>query len=243
MSTIKRTRFISTNNQFDWLTICVYAKISIKNYRSCTSIEFSPNNGLSALIGPNGSGKTNILSAIKLLSNLSDTRSRHLVREDIQSSISEIKVWFNWNDKLIIYTAKLNLVTNEKNQDEVLANSQSWYMYQVTGSKRIINIPIEIISELFLERHISSNQRGNRNIHFSRFIRHFGLKPEELPAIEAVGKFLSDIRYYSASQFTNPTTCPISFEVEEASDIRRGISITGHKRLLYDMYEEFKRAR
>jgi len=216
------------------------SKLSIKNYRSCTSIEFSPNQGLSALIGPNGSGKTNILSAIKLLSNLTDTRSRHLIRDDIQTSISEIKVWFNWNGKSIIYTAKLNLVTNEKNQDEVLANSQSWYMYQVTGSKRNISIPIEIISDLFMERQFISSQRGIRNIQFSRFIRHFGLRSEELPAIEAVGKFLSDIRYYSASQFTNPTNCPISFEVEEASDSRRGISITGHKRLLYDMYEEFK---
>lgn len=216
------------------------SKISIKNYRSCRSIEFSPNQGLSALIGPNGSGKTNILSAIKLLSNLKETRSRHLPKEDAQSSISEIKVWFNWDGRSIIYTARLNLVTNEKNQDEVQASSQSWYMYQVTGSKRNINIPIEILFDLFFERQFHPSQRDIRGGNFARYIKHFGLRPEELPAIEAVGNFLSDIRYYSASQFTNPTTCPISFEVEEASDSRRGISITGHKRLLYDMYEEFK---
>ncbi len=214
------------------------SKISIKNYRSCNSVEFSPNYGLSALIGPNGSGKTNVLSAIKLLANLTDTRSRHLLREDNPSSISEIKVWFDWDGKAIIYTVKLNLVTNEKNQDEIMASSHSWYMYQVTGSKKITNVPIELVNELLFERQFQRRAVGH---YFYRYAKHFGITEKEFTAIEAVGKFLSDVHYYSASQFTNPTNCPISFEVEEASDSRRGISITGHKRLLYDMYEEFKK--
>ncbi len=42
----------------------------VENYRSClhTSIDLNPN--LSVLIGPNGSGKTNILQAIMFLNKM-----------------------------------------------------------------------------------------------------------------------------------------------------------------------------
>jgi putative ATP-dependent endonuclease of OLD family len=47
-------------------------KIQIQNYRSClyTTIDFHPQ--LSVLIGPNGSGKTNILNALLLLRKLTE---------------------------------------------------------------------------------------------------------------------------------------------------------------------------
>ncbi len=78
------------------------SKILIKNYRSCAETEFFPNTELTALIGPNGSGKTTVLSAIRLLSALLHVRNRRYHAEETASSASEIKVWYNWNGKTII---------------------------------------------------------------------------------------------------------------------------------------------
>jgi hypothetical protein len=46
------------------------------------------------------------------------------------------------------------------------------------------------------------------------------------------------MRYYSASQFTNPGTCPVSFEIEKEEEGRYYLSgrLTGHARTLYDIY-------
>ncbi len=65
-----------------------------------------------------------------------------------------------------------------------------------------------------------------------------GVTPEDLVILQQGVKTISNISYYSASQFTNPGSCPISFEVEGDNKRRTGISITGHKKLLYDMYQE-----
>tara|TARA_R100000152_G_C6736935_1_gene161014 strand:+ start:8 stop:763 length:756 start_codon:yes stop_codon:yes gene_type:complete len=59
----------------------------------------------------------------------------------------------------------------------------------------------------------------------------------------SISEYIANISYYSASQFTNPSNCPISFEVEAEgnSGLRRGISIrSSHKTFLYNMYSEFK---
>ena len=78
-------------------------KIHIKNYRSCLSTEFDPNELLSALIGPNSSGKTNILCAIRLLTLLMSVRRRRYRAERPITSSSEIKVWYDWKGNRIIW--------------------------------------------------------------------------------------------------------------------------------------------
>lgn len=212
-------------------------KISIKGYRSCESCEFEPNQSLSALIGPNGSGKTNVLSAIKLLSALSYVRNRRFINGDPSSKVSEIKTWYDWNGKTIIHTAQLSLVTNEKNQDEIVESSESWYMYDVIGKKSKINLPLEIFFDLIQERdRLESGKISKREAYIKQHFENIGFGIEAFEAIENVVNFIGRIKYYSASQFTNPSNCPLSFEVEG----RRGISITDHKKFLFDLYQQYK---
>ena len=61
-----------------------------------------------------------------------------------------------------------------------------------------------------------------------------------LSAFIDIVKFIKSISYYSASIFTNPSSSPISFEVESESGVRRGISIGGHKKFLYDLYSCYR---
>src|SRR5438132_8423464 len=48
--------------------------LEIRNYRSCVDTSLVLQSDLSVLIGPNGSGKTNVLNAILLLKKLVDER-------------------------------------------------------------------------------------------------------------------------------------------------------------------------
>lgn len=216
------------------------SKIIIKNYRSCKVTELSPNTELTALIGPNGSGKTTVLSAVRLLSSLLHVRNRRYQKEEPLTSASEIKVWYDWDGNTIIHTAKIDIVTNENNRDEIINTSESWYM-DIVGTKKRINLPLEIFFDLTRERrrHVIGG-KNNDDFFLIKYFKEQGFNEKAFDAIEAVVSFILKINYYSASQFTNPSNCPISFEVEGEHGIRRGISIKGHKKFLYDMYQEFR---
>lgn len=217
------------------------AKISIKNYRSCLDTTFEPNSSLSALIGPNGSGKTNVLSAIKLLPALCFNRTRHILGDVPVTSVSEIKTWYEIDGKKLVHTARLNLVTNEKNQDEIISSEESWYMFEFTGRKGKISLPSWIIFDIFRENSAGLSNSNRRNVGLLDYLTSQGLSQKDITILEQVIKAVSSISYYSASQFTNPASCPISFEVEGDNKRRTGISIAGHKKLLYDMYQEHRK--
>lgn len=218
------------------------AKISIKNYRSCLATSFEPNGSLSALIGPNSSGKTNVLSAIKLLPSLCFQRGRHFFGDEPTASNSEIKTWYEIDGKHVIHTARLNLVTNEKNQDEILHSDESWYMYEFTGKKSHITVPSWILLDISRDSGSGGMLLNRRPASAIDYLSSRGVSQKEISVLAQLVKEVFDISYYSASQFTNPANCPISFEVEGDHKRRTGISITGHKKFLYDMYQESRKS-
>ncbi|WP_282347982.1 ATP-binding protein [Pseudomonas sp. PS01301] len=211
-------------------------KIEITNYRSCVATKFYPNKDLSVLIGPNGSGKTTVLSAFQLLTklvNVSHRRSYH----DTSSIACGLKVVFIWNGYPITYEAKVNLVNNERNEDEIQGAVETWYAYSITGSKKKIVFPLNALGDAY-----SFGTRYQNPVvgYFAKNIVDPESARKLTTAITEIAGFVSEITYYSASVFTNPSTSPISFEVESESGNRRVISITGHKKFLYDLYMSYK---
>jgi hypothetical protein len=61
-----------------------------------------------------------------------------------------------------------------------------------------------------------------------------------IPPLRDVTKYCMGLRYYGASQFTNPGTCPTSFEIEREGVHRSLHRLPGHARILYAMYSASK---
>jgi hypothetical protein len=55
-----------------------------------------------------------------------------------------------------------------------------------------------------------------------------------------IAKYCFGMRYYSASQFTNPGACPVSFEIEKEGPRRRPWRVRGHAQTLYSIFEAQK---
>ena len=216
-------------------------KILIQNYRSCldTEIEFHPN--LSVLIGPNSSGKTNILNALLLLRKLTEESPYRNIEEEATGKCN-LKVWFDIGGKNIILSAIIDIFTDDNNSDIVVSSKQQWYVKDFTGNAKRISVPLWMLHEFgrFKDHnhpffHIS---RGKK-IYFGRRFR-FEMPDSAVEPLNKIATDLSEIRYYSASQFTNPSTCPVSFEIEKEGKKSRGIGLKGHAKFLFDIYDSAK---
>ena len=229
-------------------------KVQLANYRSCVDTEFSLQPDLSVLIGPNGSGKTNILNGLVLLRRLLDEDQFRAARQETPTGECQIKAWFEVDDKTAILTAKVALYTDERNNDVVVTSQQSWYAKDFTGTAKRLKIPLSVARHLGASRDdelmmddeyiFYLHSRNRRMMH--AYVPGFPRDKKSKPAIEAVSriaKWVAGITYYSASQFTNPSACPVSIEVEsEGPSIRRARQRGGTAtRLLFDLYSAHER--
>lgn len=209
-------------------------QLEIKNYRSCQVAIFSPRKDLSILIGPNGSGKTNILNAILLLKKLCSTRESNVTEQP--SNECQIKAKFNVDGKSVTLFARIGIDTDEGNRDIIISSQVSWLMPDFIGSRKRVKLPLTIGDVIsghgyFFYQHVSG----------THYIREDSSKIKgALGPIRKISAYLREIKYYSASQFTNPSSCPVSFEVEKDGSRRRGVRLQGHSKFLYDLYEAYK---
>lgn len=214
------------------------SKIDIQNYRSCVDASFSPTSGLSALIGPNGSGKTTILSALRLLSALPQVRSyrsNQRTTVDPYSTDCALRVHFECGKYKVIYEAQISLIQNDRNEDEIRSAVESWYLHSVTGSRKRAPIPMSALVDFV---HYPQGIRRALTDHLEGIYNNPEATKKIVVMLQDINNYVQSITYYSASIFTNPSSSPISFEVEVENRFgsRRGISITGHKKFLYDLY-------
>lgn len=217
-------------------------RIQLKHYRSAedTSIDLQPD--LSVLIGPNGSGKTTILRAFLLLRSLALEGPDAIFRRESSDEVADecrLKVSFVHAAKTATLNAVIGILTDEANSDVVLSSKQTWS--GLTKSKKRPEIP------LWVMRASSVRRYGIMLSHYAQVHGPLRIPEDSRDLLTTIAEEVADIKYYSASQFTDPARCPVSFEVEQDGNLRRGVRVRGHSKFLYDLhncretdaYEEF----
>ena len=116
-------------------------EIKIKSYRSCRETIFQPNPQLTALIGINGAGKTNILNAISLLSPTFSPRWQNSELKDGSAETKTVIIaWFDVNGEKVGLRLQLTLGSTRSSKDEVLKYEEEWCFPSFTKS-RVWNKP------------------------------------------------------------------------------------------------------
>lgn len=215
-------------------------KIYIQNYRSCLDTAFDLHPHLSVIIGPNGSGKTNILNAILLLKKLSMEGPRvYDPSRELLTGQSKLKVWFNINKKKVIFSSEIEIFSDEYNDDVIVSSNQRWYLKNFTNSTKRIKIPIGFIEHLSREGYWRKTTPTGQLVLFHPS-SDFDIPDVGIAPLQKIARYVQQLRYYSASQFTNPSTCPVSFEIEKEGRRSRGIRLTGHAKFLFDLHSQFR---
>lgn len=212
--------------------------ISIREYRSCLDTSFELHPKLSVLIGPNSSGKTNVMNALLLLRRLVEEQP-YFYHDEEPTGHCKLRASFNIDDSNATLSAVVNTYTNESNKDVVLSSDQQWYMKDLTGNRKRIHFPLALARELSRAEEMRRLSIYQRRMGYA-LRKEFGVPPNIRNFIGQIALDLSEIRYYSVSQFTNPSNCPVSFELEKEGRSSRGISLRGHAKFLFDIYNSYK---
>ncbi len=211
-------------------------RITIENYRSCvrTSLDLHPQ--LSVLIGPNGSGKTNILQSIMLLNRWAQ-RGVRFSPPVMARGTSRIRAILQAGRVTAALNASFDGFKSEpSNYRRDVA--QKWVLTEQNGQAMALSVPLSLPaiagsewSDLYRPKSFHLVTTYHRHQHF-----HRTKVPDWVArAMVQVAVFCDGIKYYSASQFTNPSSCPVSFEVEEG--VRQSaVRYRDHRAVLYGMY-------
>jgi hypothetical protein len=217
----------------------VLKQIKIENYRSCLQTSLDLDTNMSVLIGANGSGKTNILQAIMLLNKMatqeyfgpktdSITINPHL-RCKFGSVGYETRLW-----------ASVDAYTDESNTDVILSSKERWTVRDALGKVTSTKLPLALIDPRSQRiQYLYQRRLFKSSVRLRAIAPHSDI--EEIPknileVLVGTRTFAKGIKYYGASQFTNPGSCPVSFEIEEDGEQSRLFRRRGHLRILYDMY-------
>lgn len=205
--------------------------VNITNFRSCieTSLDLHPQ--LTAIIGANGSGKTNTLTALLLLSNISAYR-RPLhdksVLEDATVSQVEFTIEIDKEDYLLAVDIYFDL---DGGDDEVI---HSELKYRKAKNKKWIPFEAEYLD------YISYRSRSMHNISIGDVFRK--KQPEDSALKAKIIDYIISISYYGATYFSDPSNSPSSIKIDEKSS-RRSYSYSrmkAHERFIYDLYDAYK---
>jgi len=214
--------------------------ISIRNYRSCLDTDFRLHPNLSVLIGPNSSGKTNIMNALLLLRRLTEERPVFYTRDQVPTGHCNLKTTLTVKDVNAKLWADIDTYTDDNNIDFVITSDQYWNIKHLTGDNKRVILPLALALELarFDDAGIGYYQRRISADALKQISRKV---PEPVRAfLGEIALNLAQIRYYSASQFTNPANCPVSFELEKEGKTTRAVRLTGHAKFLFDLYNSQK---
>ena len=196
-------------------------------YRSCRDTQFSTNEGVTALIGPNGAGKTNLLHGIMLLSL--STRRVSRIMEDTYTRQCKVEAEFVVKTKPVSLRATVTYRPTDQNRDEIVSVEETWNFKSIdAASPSLSGLDFYFFGKgASFSRAVPAHLRYSyehalHNLSFRerrRLLVKRSISKKIIAAYELIQRFRAGINYYSASQFTNPSLCPTSIEIDEEGDL------------------------
>lgn len=208
--------------------------LSISNYRSCAKTKFDVLTNLTTLIGVNGAGKSNILNGIQLLKRINGYKD--VIPKEFLDSFpySLIELMLDINNEEYNLQSDIYYNTNGKNTEELFL-AKLKIKKNNTDSKWL-----EIAPGLFkFIDYIHRKEIKLEQIEIDDMFKEGESKDEKNLILDVVS-YLSTISYYSATQFSDPTKCPISLEIEEFRLARSDKKEKTHEQFIYDLYKSYK---
>jgi ABC-type branched-subunit amino acid transport system ATPase component len=230
------------------MIVSIYLQnVQIAKYRSCRSTKFNPDPHLSALIGANGSGKSNLLQSVLLLKKAMRV-ARHRVEEDLTLSACKLGVTFSIDEKELPYEALIKYTSSERNIDSVVTAVEKWNFREFTGKDEWIHVPLSLAFEYVYFSPTHELSERDRLEFMQRRYSHIAREKVTIPSVRKmfnvlskVEQFIGGMTYYSASQFTDPSRCPASFEIESdrlpTRELKQG---SEHLQFMHDLYSAYK---
>jgi len=203
-------------------------EIEIQNYRSCIKTKFALNTDLSVLIGPNGVGKSNILYGLQLFPSTERNRKFYNIDSEFGSE-TQINLIAIIDEIDYVIRAKFSYKTNEKNRDVLFYTEIKYREVEAKNKRKWVVVDSEILE------YASYIFKTKRKVQFKRF------ETEQAKLSLRLLQSLRNINYYSATQFSDPSRCPVSIELDESSySSTRAVRSKNHTRFIYDLYQAYK---
>lgn len=201
--------------------------VRIENYRSCSKTEIDFKEPLTTLVGINGSGKTNILSAIANLARRQKNAETDIgqLQKILGRDPSIVSADLEVEGKTI--SLKAEFFTEFDEYHENIRHMRLQYRLKGGRGWKTIN------SE-FLEyaRYLDRAEYYNLRFHRSFDKR---LTSQDAKLQRSIISLLDDITYFSATKFADPTKTPASIELR-ADNTFRGYNRGGvHGEFLRDL--------
>ncbi len=215
----------------------------IRSYRSCAHTKIELNKKLTVLVGVNGSGKSNILKALMLLSQIGlIARRGSYHREDVNPNKCSIQAEFEYKGKIITIQGKIAFETDDENDDHIISADINWDLSKYIDHKEPISFPIDILGygSRFLDRQGTFFSQAGPNYYWGPSKEDFKVYTKAVSYVQKVVNYLNSFSYYGASEFADPSKCPNFIEIEEDKLVRRHRPEFGHYRFIIDLYQSYK---
>ena len=130
--------------------------------------------------------------------------------------------------------------TDERNIDEIQDSDLKWKLPQFEESRKWQAIPYAFVGISKSLGSASSRVMYPEKISYRQYVRSRKILEKSQQSLFEVGSFFNGIKYYTESQFSDPSRCPVSIELEEQRPLRRPRSFAGHEQFMLDLYRTWK---
>lgn len=201
-------------------------RFEISNYRSCINTKLDLDENLTALIGINGVGKSNILYGFQLFNKIKNNRQFLFGTPQDGLSKTKINIEIEFNSRKIYVRSDFFYETDERNIDDVIF-TEIKYRFEGDNPRKWNKINPEIFDIVEYYKNRNSNHRIQIPKQFQTGAFEF-----ETQLIQS----LSNINYYSATQFSDPSKCPVSIESDDYRLSNRSKTQNIHQKFIHDLY-------